>query len=73
MMPADPRCVIRDEAGALSGCTGDDRNEPRLHRESIKMFNTSGKDRQRPARHRGSTWALPATTVALPGLHRDKP
>ncbi|KAH3853189.1 hypothetical protein DPMN_095711 [Dreissena polymorpha] len=36
-----------------------------LHRESIKMFNTSGmnrKDRQRPARHREQ-----------PGRHREQP
>ncbi|KAH3858726.1 hypothetical protein DPMN_101353 [Dreissena polymorpha] len=32
------------------GSTGDDRRKPGLHRESIKMFNTSGMNRESPGR-----------------------
>ncbi|KAH3890084.1 hypothetical protein DPMN_014155 [Dreissena polymorpha] len=32
------------------GSIGDDRDEPGLHRESIKMFNTSGINRESPRR-----------------------
>ncbi|KAH3801382.1 hypothetical protein DPMN_155031 [Dreissena polymorpha] len=53
MMPAEPRCVIRDLprlTGAPPGTTGMNRGKPVLHRESIKMFNTSGINRESPGR-----------------------
>ncbi|KAH3751983.1 hypothetical protein DPMN_186591 [Dreissena polymorpha] len=75
MMPAEPQCVIRasnrDEPGPY-------RDEPVLHRdepwttgappESIKMFNTSGMNRE--------SRVGPATTCVAPGttgLYREQP
>ncbi|KAH3889687.1 hypothetical protein DPMN_013749 [Dreissena polymorpha] len=75
MMPLEPRCVIRiyrDEPGLFRerGSTGDDRDEPwttGLHRESIKMFNTSGSHWEGPE----TTGAEPVTTGKAPSHHRD--
>ncbi|KAH3825180.1 hypothetical protein DPMN_127053 [Dreissena polymorpha] len=46
MTPTEPRCVtgiFRDGQGLY-------RDEPGLQRESIKMLNTSGMNRESPAR-----------------------
>ncbi|KAH3739547.1 hypothetical protein DPMN_046201 [Dreissena polymorpha] len=36
--------------GMNRGSIGDDRDEPGLHRESIKVLNTSGRNRESPGR-----------------------
>ncbi|KAH3888682.1 hypothetical protein DPMN_012722 [Dreissena polymorpha] len=61
---------VRDpgSTGMNRGSIGDDRDEPRiqgLHRESIKMFNISGMNRESP----GKTGAAPApgTIGTAPG------
>ncbi|KAH3724117.1 hypothetical protein DPMN_049924 [Dreissena polymorpha] len=40
----------RGSTGAPSGTTGMNRGKPWLHRESIKMLNTSGMNRESPGR-----------------------
>ncbi|KAH3842403.1 hypothetical protein DPMN_115899 [Dreissena polymorpha] len=55
MMPVKPRCVNQGSTGINQGSTGNDWDEPGLHPESIKMFNTSGMNRESQGRT-GNDW-----------------
>ncbi|KAH3754135.1 hypothetical protein DPMN_188796 [Dreissena polymorpha] len=57
----------RDSTGMNRGSIWDDRDEPGLRRESIKMFNTSGMNRESPA----TTGAAPR--IQTPAEQRQRP
>ncbi|KAH3710458.1 hypothetical protein DPMN_069940 [Dreissena polymorpha] len=85
-VPAEPRYTVTTPAlngaipasdtGRASATPRFNRGQPELHRESIKMLNTSGMNRESPVRTgndrlgTGTTGTAPGTTGTAPSKRR---